>query len=307
MSSLPGDRSNFFAPPQRRPDWLRVKVEEGPNYREVKKLLRTLSLHTVCEEAGCPNIYGCFEQKTATFLILGDRCSRNCRFCRVAPGNPAGEIDHDEPANVERAVKALGLKFAVITSVTRDDLPDGGAAHFAATVHQIKNQTADCGTEVLIPDFQGDSAALATVVNSAPHILNHNVETVPRLYSKVRPQANYLRSLTLLAEAKRLSRADSIGLLTKSSIMVGLGEKYEEAIETARDLRKASCDIITVGQYLAPSRTHIPVERFWTPEEFAMLRDDLSYLGFLHVEAGPLVRSSYRAGAIASEAAGSSS
>jgi len=257
----------------------------------VKRLLREGALHTVCEEARCPNIGECFEAGTATFLILGDTCTRRCGFCAVASGRPLPP-DPQEPERVARTVHRLGLRHAVITSVTRDDLPDGGAAAFAHTIRRIRELCPACGIEVLIPDFRGSAQALGVVMAAAPDVLNHNVETVPRLYPQVRPGAVYPRSLEVLARAKALAP----GVATKSGIMVGLGESRGELHQVMADLRAAGCDLLTIGQYLRPSPGHLPVARFYTPEEFHELQEEGLALGFRHVESGPLVRSSYHAG-----------
>jgi lipoyl synthase len=275
----------------KRPDWLKVRFSLGPNYQDVKGLLRGMTLHTVCEEANCPNIGECFESRTATFLILGRVCTRDCRFCAVETGRPDG-LDEDEPERVAEAVQRLGLRYVVITSVTRDDLPDGGAAIFAATIRRVHEVSPGCGVEVLIPDFKGESEALATVLAAKPDILNHNLETVPSLYPRVRPQANYARSLELL---RRVKESDT-GVLSKSGIMVGLGETWEEVLALMADLAAIDCDILTVGQYLSPSAQHLPIERYYAPEEFARLKAEGERLGLRHVEAAPLVRSSYHAG-----------
>ncbi|MBI2919425.1 MAG: lipoyl synthase [Chloroflexi bacterium] len=275
---------------QRLPPWFKVRLPGGPGYLSVQRLLRDQKLHTVCEEAHCPNIGECFESGTATFLILGDTCTRNCGFCAVGSGRPLPP-DPQEPENVARSVQSLGLKYAVITSVTRDDLPDGGAGVFAATIRRIRELCPACRVEVLIPDFRGSAAALSQVMAACPDVLNHNVETVPRLYPRVRPKAVYQRSLEVLSKAKALS-ADA---LTKSGIMVGLGETREELRQAMADLRSTGCDLLTIGQYLRPSSSHLPVERFYTPEEFVALRDEAMSLGFRQVESGPLVRSSYHA------------
>ncbi|MDP2211259.1 MAG: lipoyl synthase [Candidatus Aquicultor sp.] len=274
----------------RKPLHLRVRVSQGTNYRAVKSILQELHLHTVCEEAGCPNIYECFEAKTATFLILGDTCTRNCSFCLVSGGTPLPP-DADEPINVADAVAELGLEYVVITSVTRDDLADGGALVFARTIKAVRVAAPGCAIEVLIPDFSGDWGALQAVVDSAPDVLNHNIETVPRLYSAVRPAAVYERSLQLLAVAKE----QGFGGSTKSGIMVGLGEEQDEVAGVLADLRDHGCDIVTIGQYLAPSKEHFPIARYYDPEEFDELRQIGYRLGFSHVEAAPLVRSSYHA------------
>jgi lipoic acid synthetase len=274
-----------------RPEWLRVKVPGGHDYDELKKLVRQHNLHTVCESARCPNIGECWGKcRTATFLILGDTCTRSCAFCAVNSGTPT-KCDFDEPFRVAEAVATLNLKYAVITSVTRDDLADGGADIYAETIKQIKNQICDCNIEVLIPDFQGNILALTKVVNAKPDVLNHNIETVPRLYSLVRPQADYIRSLQLLKNAKTISN----DIITKSGIMLGLGENDDEIVETLNDMRRYDIDNVTIGQYLRPSSGHIPVMKYYSPEEFenfALLCKDL---GFKHVESAPLVRSSYHA------------
>lgn len=275
---------------ERKPLHLRVRATQGPNYRYVKNILRGLNLHTVCEEAGCPNIYECFESKTATFLILGDICTRACGFCLVDGGKPLPP-DPEEPLNVAKAVAGMGLKYAVITSVTRDDLEDGGAYIFSETIKQIKANSRDCKVEVLIPDFAGDWEALRLVTGANPDVLNHNIETVPRLYPQVRPAADYNRSLTLLKIAKEAGYRGQ----TKSGIMVGLGEEKGELIEALLDLRYHGCDIVTIGQYLAPSKNHLAIARYYEPEEFEELRKMGYEMGFTHMESGPLVRSSYHA------------
>jgi len=275
---------------ERKPLHLRVRATQGPNYRYVKNILRGLSLHTVCEEAGCPNIYECFESKTATFLILGDTCTRACGFCLVDGGKPLPP-DPEEPLNVAKAVAGMGLKYAVITSVTRDDLEDGGAYIFSETIKQIKANASCCKVEVLIPDFAGNWEALGLVTGANPDVLNHNIETVPRLYPQVRPAADYNRSLTLLKIAKEMGFRGQ----TKSGIMVGLGEEKDELIEALLDLRYRGCDTVTIGQYLAPSKNHLAIARYYEPEEFEELRKIGYEMGFTHVESGPLVRSSYHA------------
>ena len=273
-----------------RPPWLKVRVRSGNEYHDMRGLLRGLGLHTVCEEAGCPNIAECFGQRTATFLILGDTCTRNCRFCAIRHGQP-GPLDRDEPEHVAEAVQRLGLKFSVITSVTRDDLPDGGAQVYADCMAAIRRRVPDCGIEVLIPDFQGSEEALRTVMQAHPDVLNHNVETVPRLYPQVRPQADYARSLQVLSRAKEIAP----GSLTKSGMMLGLGEKEEEVIAVMDDLRGVDCELLTIGQYLRPSSDHLPIRRHWTPAEFEDFAAVGRKMGFTHVESGPLVRSSYHA------------
>ena len=269
--------------------WLKVKLPHGENYFELKQLVREKRLHTVCESAGCPNIGECWNQKTATFMILGDVCTRSCGFCDVKTGRPLG-LDREEPARVAEAVQTLGLTHAVITSVNRDELPDGGATIWAATIRRVKALNPGCTVEALIPDFEGAEASLSAVLEAEPDILAHNTETVPRLYRTVRPQAKYPRSLELLRRAKKR------GFVTKSGLMVGLGEEGEELRQVMQDLCAVHCDILTIGQYLQPSRRHLPVLRIYTPEEFQQLREEGLGFGFKHVEAGPLVRSSYHAG-----------
>lgn len=273
-----------------KPRWLRRSLPKGPEYEQVRQLLHQHRLTTVCQEAQCPNQFECYSQGTATFMILGERCTRNCRFCAVEH-RPESPPDPDEPERVAEAVDLLNLRYAVITSVTRDDLDDGGAALFAATITAIRRRRPEVTIEVLIPDLQGNWAALATIVAAGPNVLNHNIETVPRLYPRVRPEASYHRSLALLAEVKRLQPA----LPTKSGLMVGLGETPPELTATWADLRSVCCDILTIGQYLQPSAQHLPVERFVPPEEFAEMADAARTLGFAGVAAGPFVRSSYQA------------
>jgi len=274
----------------RKPSWLKVKAPGGPNYAEIKRLMRDLKLHTVCEEARCPNVGECWEHKAATFMVLGDVCTRNCAYCAVAHGAPL-PLDPGEPRRLAEAVEAMALRHVVVTSVDRDDVPDGGAAHYAAVVHEIRLRMAETTVELLIPDFKGNADALRTVVEARPDILNHNLETVPRLYRMARPGGRYDRALELLARAKRMDPL----LVTKSGIMVGLGETWEEAVAALRDLRAAGADLITVGQYLRPSAEHMPVARYYTPDEFAELARIGGELGFRHTESGPLVRSSYHA------------
>ena len=280
----------------RKPPWLRVRLPSGENHATLKRLMRRKALHTVCEEAMCPNLAECWGRGTATFLILGDVCTRSCGFCAIKMGRP-GAVDRDEPARVAEAVVAMNLRHAVITSVNRDDLPDGGAAIFAETIRQIRARQPECTVEMLIPDLKGDRQALATVMAAQPEILNHNVETVPRLYHQVRPQAKYPRSLQVIRTARELNSE----ALTKSGIMVGLGETWDELLAVMADLRAVDCDILTVGQYLRPSQTHLPVVRYYTPEEFDALKEAGYAAGFRWVEAGPLVRSSYHAEAQARE------
>jgi lipoyl synthase len=273
-----------------RPDWLKVQLKTGPNYTDLKNIMRGKSLHTVCEEARCPNIYECWEHRTATFMILGDICTRACRFCAVTSGKPT-ELDLAEPARVADAVVDMGLQHVVVTSVARDDLADGGASVFAATIRAVRERVPGCGVEVLIPDFMGNWDALQAVMDASPDILNHNVETVRRLSDKVRSKAKYERTLELLRRAKEM-RPD---IRTKSSIMVGVGETSEELLETMDDLRSVRVDILTIGQYLQPTKTHLLVEKFYTPTEFLGLRGEGLKRGFAHVESAPLVRSSYHA------------
>jgi lipoyl synthase len=275
-------------PAFRRPEWMKVKADLGPNYRETKRLMRGLSLHTVCEEAGCPNIYECWADKTATFMILGDRCTRACGFCLVDTRHPE-PLDDDEPERVADAVAQLGLAHAVITSVARDDENDGGASVFAASIRAVRARTPLTAVEVLIPDCKGDPEALAVVYDARPDVLNHNLETVARLQRAARPSAAYFRSLALLARAK------DAGLTTKSGIILGMGETEDELHGAIADLRNVGVDILTLGQYLRPTARHLPVVRWWTPEEFDALGEYARGLGFTHVESGPLVRSSYHA------------
>lgn len=272
----------------RRPEWLKVKIPGGEGYHEIKRLVDRSRLHTVCEEARCPNIAECWSRRSATFMILGDVCTRSCGFCAVKTGRPVW-LDEDEPRRVAEAVATLNLRHAVITSVNRDELPDGGAGIFAATIRAIRTQLPACSIEVLIPDFKGNEAALHTVLEAQPEILNHNVETIARLYRRVRPQANYRQSLELLERAKKF------GAVTKSGFMLGLGETIAEAKDLLYDLQMTGLDIATVGQYLQPTPEHLPVERFVTPAEFQELKEYGLAIGIRHVESGPLVRSSYHA------------
>lgn len=274
----------------RKPAWLKVRAPGGPNYAEVKRLLHDLRLHTVCEEAHCPNVGECWEHRAATFMILGDVCTRNCPYCAVAHGTPA-PYDPLEAVRLADAVERLGLKHVVITSVDRDDLPDGGAELFARCVEELRRRLPETTVELLIPDFKGSEAALARVVAARPDILNHNLETVERLYRVARPGGRYARALRLLRRARELGP----GLVTKSGLMCGLGEEWDELLGAIRDLRAQGVEILTVGQYLRPSGGHLPVARYYTPEEFAELKRIGLSLGFRHVEAGPLVRSSYHA------------
>jgi lipoic acid synthetase len=281
-----------LGPPVRqpKPEWLRAKAPVGENFHNLKKLARGLGLHTVCESAQCPNIGECWNHRTATFMLLGDICTRRCGFCAVPKGKP-GPIDRDEPRRVAEAVATLGLKHAVVTSVNRDDDNLGGARIFAETICQIHELVPGCRVEVLIPDFQGIDEALKVVLDAQPDVLNHNTETVPRLYRSVRSGARYERTLRLLESAKAFSPAT----VTKSGVMVGLGEATYELVEVFRDLGSRGVDILTVGQYLRPSRDHLPISRFYTPAEFEYLKEEALRFGFRHVESGPLVRSSYHA------------
>ncbi len=278
---------------ERKPEWLRVRPAGGESYAHLKGLLRTLDLHTVCEEAHCPNVWECWGGGTATIMLLGDLCTRGCRFCAVRSGNPQGALDLDEPRKVAEALADLGLTYVVLTSVDRDDLPDGGASHFAATIRAIKARSPGILVEALIPDFQGDLDAVRTVVDAGPDVLDHNLETVRRLQGAARDRrANYEQSLSVLRGAKAMRP----GLFTKSSLMLGLGETREEVLEAMRDLRANGVDLLTLGQYLRPSEWHLPVQEYVSPEAFDALRVRGEALGFAYVAAGPLVRSSYRAG-----------
>lgn len=275
---------------ERLPLWFKVKPPLGENYRKVKSLLSELKLHTVCQEANCPNIGNCFEERTATFLILGKICTRGCSFCNVERGVPL-ELDPSEPPHIAQAVKILELEYAVITSVIRDDLEDGGASQFAQVIREIRKLNPDCKVEVLVPDFKGKLVCLKIVLEEKPVVLNHNLETVKRLYPLVRKGADYVRSLALL---KRSKEYDS-SVLTKSGIIIGMGESKEEIIDLMQDLREVDCDLLTVGQYLSPSAEHLKVERYYSPQEFEELKKIGQGMGFRKVESGPLVRSSYHA------------
>lgn len=279
---------------QPKPEWLRIRLGDPTNQNKVLELIEGLNLHTVCQEARCPNIFECWSDRTATFMLGGDICTRHCGFCAVGKGKP-GELDSEEPRHVAEAVGHLNLAHAVITSVNRDDLPDGGAAHWAETIRQVRALNPQCKIEVLIPDFNGDEAALNTVLDAQPDVLNHNTETIARLYRRVRPDAVYEQSLTLLRRAAARRDLEGRGMLTKSGIMVGLGETFDEVVELMKDLRSVSCDIMTIGQYLQPHARRLPVERYVTPAEFAKWRDIGMDLGFHHIESSPLTRSSYHA------------
>ena len=277
-------------PAGRRPDWLKAPAPVGKNYRDLKRLVNYLKLHTVCESAACPNIGECWNRRTATFMILGNVCTRRCGFCAVQKGPPE-EVDYDEPRRVAEGVALMGLDYAVVTSVNRDDRKDGGAELFAMTIKAIRERNPGCQVEVLVPDFQGSYEAMDIVVEAKPDILNHNTETVPRLYRSARVGSRYERSLDMLAYAKSASK----DIPTKSGLMMGLGETDDEVVDVMRDLHKSRVDILTLGQYLRPSRDHLPIDRYYSPEEFARLKTIGHEIGFAHVESGPLVRSSYHA------------
>jgi lipoic acid synthetase len=291
MSFVPIEdlRTGGDSPPRRRlPPWFKVRLRQGPDYQDIRQVVDRLGLHTICEEARCPNIWECWNNRTATFLILGDICTRRCHYCSVTTGKPLA-VDHDEPFRVAQAVHAMRLRHAVVTSVNRDELDDGGAALFAETIRQIRKLNPTCTVEVLIPDFEGSQQALQTVSAAQPDILNHNIETVERLFPDIRPQGKYRRSLELIGRAKQM------GLTTKSGLIVGMGETADEIKTVMYDLRSVGCDIMTVGQYLQPTRHHLPVSRFYHPDEFALFKKEGLALGFTHVESGPLARSSYHA------------
>jgi lipoyl synthase len=283
-------------PAGRRPDWLKTKLRTGPNFLELKGLMRSQGLHTVCEEAGCPNIYECWEAREATFLILGDKCTRRCGFCDVMTARP-DPVDEDEPARIAESVKAMGLRYVVLTGVARDDLPDGGARIWAAAVRAVRDAVPGIGVEILPSDFKGGEADIATVIEAEPDVFAHNLETVRRLHGRIRPAFGYDRSIDVLRIAKRL-RPEQV---TKSNLILGMGERPDEVPQAMRDLRDADCDLLTIGQYLRPSAQHLPIDRWVTPDEHA--RFGMEELGFAHVEAGPLVRSSYHAGKQFSRAA----
>ncbi len=307
MSDLPLPR--FVPDPGRpvygetpRPEWLKVRLVDNDDTRAVLDLVKKKHLNTVCQEAQCPNIFECWgRERTATFMLMGDVCTRHCGFCAVTQGT-GRPLDPEEPRHVAEAVRELGVRHAVITSVNRDELSDGGAAHFAATIRAVRGLNPGVTVEVLIPDFLGSEAALETVLDATPEVLNHNTETVPRLYRRVRPDAFYERSLELLARAAACRDARTPGMRVKSGIMVGLGETFDEVLATIRDIRDAGTDALTIGQYLQPHARRLPVERWWTPEEFATLRDEGRAMGFAVVESGPLVRSSYHARAALGDA-----
>src|SRR5262249_5006619 len=276
-----------------RPDWLKVRIRADETFDRVSRMITDLSLHTVCQEARCPNIFECWSEGTATFMILGDVCTRHCGFCAVTKGKTL-PLDPLEPRHVGEAVRRLGVRHAVVTSVNRDELPDGGSMHFAETIAWIRRLNPQTRVEVLIPDFCGSKDALENILRARPDVLNHNTETVPRLYKRVRPDADYRQSMELLGRANERKR--EYPLLTKSGVMAGLGESVEELLSTFRDIAATGCDILTVGQYLAPTARHIPIEKYYTPDAFELLRDKALEMGFRYVESGPLVRSSYHAG-----------
>jgi lipoic acid synthetase len=280
---------NSLTPIERKPPWIKTRLRTGPEYTELRKLVQREGLHTVCQEAGCPNIFECWEDREATFLIGGDQCTRRCDFCQIATGKPL-PLDAGEPRRVAESVAAMGLRYATVTGVARDDQPDGGAWLYAQTAREIHQAVPGCGVELLIPDFNAEPAQLAEVFAAAPEVLAHNIETVPRIFRRIRPGFRYERSLEVLR------RARDAGLVTKSNLILGMGEERAEIIEAMRDLRAAGCELLTITQYLRPSAKHHPVERWVTPEEFAELGERATELGFAGVMSGPLVRSSYRAG-----------
>jgi lipoyl synthase len=280
---------NSEVPIEAKPPWIKTRLRTGPEYTELKRLVRSEGLHTVCEEAGCPNIFECWEDREATFLIGGDQCTRRCDFCQIATGKP-GQLDTDEPRRVAESVVAMGLRYATVTGVARDDLPDGGSWLYAQTCREIHRAVPGCGVELLIPDFNGVSGQLAEVFSARPEVLAHNVETVPRIFRSIRPAFRYDRSLEVL----RMASTD--GLVPKSNLILGMGERREEVSQAMADLRAARCELLTITQYLRPSARHHPVARWVAPEEFAELAEEAAELGFAGVQSGPLVRSSYRAG-----------
>jgi lipoic acid synthetase len=281
-----------LARPLKKPEWIRIRLGTGEGYGKIQKMVKDLNLATVCQEAQCPNIFECWGQGTATFMVMGENCTRRCGFCTINKAIPL-PLDPKEPKHLAQAVKTLKLRHAVITSVDRDDLPDGGAGHFAACIHAVRAENPNCAIEVLVPDFHGDKKAVDAVMAERPEILNHNVETVPVLYKRVRAGADYRQSLDLLLAASKWKK--DYPVRTKSGVMVGLGEKWDDLLAVMDDLRGADCDIMTIGQYLRPSMKHLPVERYYTPDEFLQLKAEGMARGFRHVESGPLVRSSYHA------------
>lgn len=286
---------NAATPIERKPPWIKVKAQLGPEYAQLRALVEREGLHTVCQEAGCPNIYECWEDREATFLIGGDHCTRRCDFCQIDTGKPA-ELDTDEPRRVAESVATMGLRYATVTGVARDDLPDGGAWLYAETVRQIHARLPGCGVELLIPDFDGEPDQLAEVFGAAPEVLAHNLETVPRIFRRIRPAFSYQRSLDVL------TRARAAGLVTKSNLILGLGEEREEVSQALHDLHRAGCELVTITQYLRPSPRHHPVARWVRPEEFVALAAEAERIGFAGVMSGPLVRSSYRAGRLYQQA-----
>jgi lipoic acid synthetase len=286
---------NAETPIERKPDWIKVRAKMGPEYTALHGLVRREGLHTVCQEAGCPNIYECWEDREATFLIGGDQCTRRCDFCQIDTGRPA-EFDADEPRRVAESVKTMGLRYATVTGVARDDLPDGGAWLYAETVRQIHHLLPGCGVELLIPDFNAEPTQLAEVFGSRPEVLAHNLETVPRIFKRIRPAFRYERSLDVITQAR------AAGLVTKSNLILGLGEERAEISQALKELHGAGCELVTITQYLRPSTRHHPVERWVKPEEFVELKQEAEELGFAGVMSGPLVRSSYRAGRLYQQA-----
>jgi lipoic acid synthetase len=280
---------NSQTPIERKPEWIKTRLRNGPNFNEIRSLVRDRGLHTVCQEAGCPNISECWEDREATFLIGGDQCTRRCDFCQIATGKPTA-YDRDEPRRVAESVREMGLRYATVTGVARDDLPDGGAWLYAETARRIHAEVPGCGVELLIPDFNGDDDQLQEVFSSRPEVLAHNVETVPRIFKRIRPAFRYDRSLAVL------TRAREAGLVTKSNLILGMGEERAEISQAMRDLHDAGCDLLTITQYLRPSKLHHPIDRWVRPEEFAELGEEAEQIGFAGVMSGPLVRSSYRAG-----------
>ena len=289
---------NAQTPIERKPAWIKTRARMGPEYTELQALVRREGLHTVCQEAGCPNIYECWEDREATFLIGGDQCTRRCDFCQIDTGKPA-ELDRDEPRRVAESVRSMGLRYATVTGVARDDLPDGGAWLYAETVRQIHSALPGCGVELLIPDFDAKPALLAEVFRAKPEVLAHNIETVPRIFKRIRPGFRYERSLDVLRQAR------AAGLVTKSNLILGLGEERAEISAAMTDLRAAGCELLTITQYLRPTPRHHPVTRWVPPEEFAELREEAEEIGFAGVMSGPLVRSSYRAGRLYEQAVAS--